>query len=131
LSFCFSIESANHLIKRLNGASEHFYNVRKNIPTNFKHYEKTFRKLRIKRRDFVRSLDKEAIENLAVGAAILGTGGGGDPYIGKLTAIQALEEGYEINVVDVEEVPKDALIIPSAGMVLRLLSWKNFPEGPR
>ena len=62
----------------------------------------------------MRSLDKEAIENLAVGAAILGTGGGGDPYIGKLTAIQALEEGYEINIVDVDEVPKDALIIPSA-----------------
>lgn len=78
----------------------------------------------------MRSLDKEAIENLAVGAAILGTGGGGDPYIGKLTAIQALE-GYEINVVDVEEVPKDALIIPSAGMVLRLLLWKNFQEEPR
>jgi hypothetical protein len=77
----------------------------------------------------VRSLDKDAIENLAIGAAILGTGGGGDPYIGKLTAIQALEEGYEINIVDVDEVPKDALVIPSAGMGTPTVIVEKIPRG--
>jgi len=77
----------------------------------------------------VRSLDREDIENLAVGAAILGAGGGGDPYLGKLTAIQALEEGYEINVVDVKEVPNDALIIPSAGMGSPTVIVEKLPKG--
>lgn len=36
----------------------------------------------------MRYLDEEAIENIAVGAAFLGTGGGGDPYIGKMMAYQ-------------------------------------------
>ncbi|AGK62013.1 hypothetical protein Asulf_02050 [Archaeoglobus sulfaticallidus PM70-1] len=77
----------------------------------------------------MRSLDKEDIENLAVGAAILGTGGGGDPYLGKLTAIQALDEGYEINVVDVKEVPDDALVIPSAGMGSPTVIVEKIPKG--
>ena len=77
----------------------------------------------------VRSLDKDAVEDLAVGAAILGTGGGGDPYIGKLTALQALEEGYEINIVDVREVPDDALIIPSAGMGTPTVIVEKLPRG--
>ena len=64
----------------------------------------------------MKSLDREYIENLATGAAILGTGGGGDPYLGKLTAFQALEDGYDINLIDVKEIPNDALIVPSAGM---------------
>jgi hypothetical protein len=85
--------------------------------------------LTVRWRDFVRSLDKEAIENLSVGAAILGTGGGGDPYIGKLTAIQALEEGYEINIVDVKDVPKDALVIPSAGMGTPTVIVEKLPRG--
>ena len=29
----------------------------------------------------MRYLDAEAIENIATGAAFLGTGGGGDPYL--------------------------------------------------
>ena len=77
----------------------------------------------------MRSLNREDIEDLAVGAAILGTGGGGDPYLGKLTAIQALEEGYEINVVDVNEVPNDALVIPSAGMGSPTVIVEKLPRG--
>ncbi len=77
----------------------------------------------------MRSLEKEDVENLAVGAAILGTGGGGDPYLGKLTAIQALEEGYEINIMDVKEVPDDALIIPSAGMGSPTVIFEKLPKG--
>ncbi|UCD71115.1 MAG: DUF917 domain-containing protein [Syntrophobacterales bacterium] len=77
----------------------------------------------------MRTLNKEDIEDLAVGAAILGTGGGGDPYLGKLTAIQALEEGHAINVVGVSEVPDDALIIPSAGMGTPTVIIEKIPRG--
>ena len=35
----------------------------------------------------MRRLDAEDIEAIALGASVYGTGGGGDPYIGKLIAI--------------------------------------------
>jgi DUF917 family protein len=61
-------------------------------------------------------LDAQDIEDLATGAAILGTGGGGDPYLGKLMALSVLDKGMEINVISPKDVPDDALIIPSAAM---------------
>ena len=45
-----------------------------------------------RRKVLMRYIGKEEIENIAIGAALLGTGGGGDPYIGKLMALQAVEE---------------------------------------
>ena len=40
--------------------------------------------------DIIRMVDAADLEDIAVGGAILGTGGGGDPYIGKLMAQQAI-----------------------------------------
>lgn len=61
-------------------------------------------------------LDKQGVEDLATGAAILGTGGGGDPYLGKLMAFSVLEKGMKIEIIPLDDVPDDALIIPSAAM---------------
>ena len=36
------------------------------------------------------TLDEQAIEYIAIGAAVLGTGGGGDPHVGKLMAMEAI-----------------------------------------
>ena len=60
----------------------------------------------------MRYIGKEEIENIAIGAALLGTGGGGDPYIGKLMAQQAVEEYGPIRLISPDEVPDDALVIP-------------------
>ena len=35
----------------------------------------------------------EILDSLAIGAGILGTGGGGNPYLGKLEALQQLKAG--------------------------------------
>lgn len=40
------------------------------------------------------------LECLAVGAGILGCGGGGDPNNGRLRAIQMLEEGKEVTLLN-------------------------------
>ena len=40
----------------------------------------------------MRIIGKQEVEDMAVGAAVLASGGGGDPYIGKLMALQAIEE---------------------------------------
>lgn len=52
-------------------------------------------------------------EKLVLGAAILGTGGGGDPREGLTMVKKLLEEGKEINIVDLEELAEDgAIVVP-------------------
>jgi len=41
-------------------------------------------------------ITQQDLNDLAVGAAFLGTGGGGDPYIGRLMVQAAMEEGREV-----------------------------------
>lgn len=63
-----------------------------------------------------RLLDEPALRSLARGCAVLGTGGGGDPRIGLLLALQALEEVGPTELVDLDDLPDEALIMP-CGMV--------------
>jgi DUF917 family protein len=64
----------------------------------------------------MRELTPADLPALTLGAAFLGTGGGGDPYIGGLMARQALEEHGPVTVVDPDETPEDALCVMSAVM---------------
>lgn len=56
------------------------------------------------------------IVDLARGAAFLGTGGGGDPYIGRLMAEHAIREFGMPKVISVDELADDAAVF-SAAMV--------------
>jgi hypothetical protein len=69
------------------------------------------------------------MNDLAVGAAVLGTGGGGDPYIGMLLAKQAIRDHGPVQVVDVDEVPDDALVVPAAMMGAPTVMVEKMPEG--
>jgi uncharacterized protein len=60
------------------------------------------------------SLDDIAL--IARGAAVLGTGGGGDPYIGRLMAEQAVRAGGPVRLVDAGDLPDDAVVFPVAMM---------------
>ncbi|MDW7657813.1 MAG: DUF917 domain-containing protein, partial [Bacillota bacterium] len=64
----------------------------------------------------MRKIGLQAIEDIALGAALLGAGGGGDPYIGKLVALGAVRDCGEVTLLDPEEIPDDALIVPIAMM---------------
>jgi DUF917 family protein len=72
--------------------------------------------------------------NLARGAAILGTGGGGDPYIGRLLAEAAIREHGPVPLVAVEDLADDAVVIPVAMMgaptvmVEKLASGRQFAQ---
>ena len=59
---------------------------------------------------------RDNIVDLARGAAFLGAGGGGDPYIGGLLLRQAMRSVDAIRLIDVDEVPEGALVVPSAMM---------------
>ena len=64
----------------------------------------------------MRKLGIPEIEDIARGAALLGAGGGGDPYLGKLVAIGAINECGPVTLLDPDEVPDDALVVPFAMM---------------
>ena len=67
-------------------------------------------------RTSMRKIGIQEIEDIALGAALLGAGGGGDPYIGKLTAIGAVKECGEVELIGIDEVPDGAFIMPAASM---------------
>eukprot|EP00118_Oscarella_pearsei_P002054 m.9338 g.9338 ORF g.9338 m.9338 type:complete len:991 (+) comp21278_c0_seq1:40-3012(+) len=56
------------------------------------------------------------VECIAVGAGILGCGGGGSPALGRLQALKSLANGRSIRIIDVDKLPKSALIAPIAFM---------------
>ncbi|MEL7029912.1 MAG: DUF917 domain-containing protein, partial [Pseudomonadota bacterium] len=56
------------------------------------------------------SLSEADLHDFARGAALLGTGGGGDPYIGRLMAQNAIREFGEPRIVSVDDLPKDATV---------------------
>ena len=64
----------------------------------------------------MREIGIQEIEDIALGAALLGAGGGGDPYIGKLTAIGAVKECGPVKLISADEVPEGAFIMPAASM---------------
>ncbi len=64
----------------------------------------------------LRKIGIPEIEDIALGAALLGAGGGGDPYIGKLVAIGAVQDCGPVTLLEPDEVPDDALIVPIAMM---------------
>ncbi len=64
----------------------------------------------------MRKIGIAEVEDIALGAALLGAGGGGDPYVGKLVAIGAVKECGPVTLLDPEEVPDDALVVPIAMM---------------
>jgi uncharacterized protein len=77
----------------------------------------------------VRLLTEEELEDLAVGAAILGTGGGGNPYVGKLLAQQAIARYGPVELVAIEELPDDARTVFSAMMGAPTVMVEKIPRG--
>lgn len=77
----------------------------------------------------MRTLSEQNLKALALGAAVLGTGGGGDPYIGRLMARQAIRMNGPVRVVEVEELPDDALCAMSAVMGAPTVLVEKLPGG--
>src|SRR5262249_24801829 len=75
------------------------------------------------------TLTRQDLADLARGAALLGTGGGGDPYVGRLMVEQAMAEGGEVRLISLDEVPDDALVIPTAMMGAPTVLVQKIPSG--
>lgn len=75
------------------------------------------------------TIDRDALERLEIGAGILGTGGGGNPYIGKLNTRLLLEEGRTITMVSPDDVPDDALVTSVGQMGAPVVSVERIRRG--
>ncbi|MFL6120870.1 DUF917 domain-containing protein [Actinophytocola sp.] len=77
----------------------------------------------------MREIDLADIDDIARGAGILGTGGGGDPYLGKLLAEAAITRHGPIAVVTVDEVAPDAVVVPVAMLGAPTVTQEKLPNG--
>jgi DUF917 family protein len=68
------------------------------------------------------------LPDLARGATLLGTGGGGDPYIGKMLVEQVLGD-RTITVLDPDELDDDLFVIPTAQMGAPTVMIEKIPAG--
>lgn len=75
------------------------------------------------------TLTEDDLPDLARGAAVLGTGGGGDPYVGRLLVREAIREHGPITVLDPSEVDDDALVVPTAQMGAPTVVHEKLPNG--
>ncbi|CDO08900.1 DUF917 domain-containing protein [Mycolicibacterium cosmeticum] len=74
-------------------------------------------------------LRRDDLDTLATGAALLGSGGGGQPYWFRALAAHAFGEREELPVHDIDDLPADALAI-ATGLVGSLLSFhERSPQG--
>ena len=77
----------------------------------------------------MRIIDEAVLEDLALGAAVLGTGGGGDPYIGKLMARQAIRDYGPVELYTLDELNDDDLVVPTAMMGAPTVMVEKMPNG--
>lgn len=76
----------------------------------------------------MRYLGIKEIENIAIGAAILGTGGGGDPYIGKMMAIEAVKRYGEVKLISVDELGDGDLVVPVSSIGAPTVGVEKIPS---
>jgi uncharacterized protein len=77
----------------------------------------------------IRTIGVADLDDIAVGGAILGTGGGGDPYVGKLMAQEAIRRHGEVRLVDIDGFDDDALIAPVCMMGAPTVMTEKLPQG--
>ena len=77
----------------------------------------------------MRQINAATLDDIARGAAVLGTGGGGDPYTGKLMAQRSLRERGDVSLIDPLELDDDDLIIPAGMMGAPTVMVEKIPRG--
>lgn len=75
------------------------------------------------------TITEDELPDLARGAAVLGTGGGGDPYVGQLLVRQAIRERGPVTVLDPDDVDAEALVVPTAQMGAPTVVFEKLPSG--
>ena len=74
-------------------------------------------------------LSETDLEALAIGAAILGAGGGGNPYLGKLRARALLRQGYEIRILPFDALEDSDIAVSVCGIGSPVVGIEKIEKG--
>lgn len=77
----------------------------------------------------MRKIDIDDIDDIALGSSLLGSGGGGDPYMGRLEAIAAVKERGPVTLLNVDEVPDEWTVVPICGVGAPTVSLEKGTNG--
>lgn len=69
------------------------------------------------------------MEHLAWGAAVLGAGGGGDPYLARTLVLKELAAGGDVRLVGLHELADEAVVVPTAMMGAPTILSEKVPSG--
>mmetsp|Transcript_38558 Transcript_38558/g.97069 ORF Transcript_38558/g.97069 Transcript_38558/m.97069 type:complete len:737 (-) Transcript_38558:8-2218(-) len=69
------------------------------------------------------------IEAISIGAGILGCGGGGNPYLGKVRALSMLKEGKVARVIQPSQLPDDGRVVVIANVGAPTVAIEKLPSG--
>ena len=75
------------------------------------------------------SLSMEDIHDIAFGATLLGAGGGGEPYLEELRLKQAIENGANIRLISVDDVPANSLVAACGWMGAPTIQKEKYANG--
>ena len=79
--------------------------------------------------DKLREVTLEDLDAIEIGAAILGTGGGGNPYIGKLRCREELKKGRRIEVIPLDELSDNARVVSLGGIGAPVVGVEKIEQG--
>ena len=68
------------------------------------------------------------LDDLALGAVFLATGGGGDPYLPTLIAKQTLKQTGPVTLIDADTLADDAFVVPVGGVGAPTVSLELLPS---
>lgn len=74
-------------------------------------------------------LQESDLVPLSIGAALLGTGGGGNPYIGMLRTRELLRKGANVEVLPLDALPDDAWVAEVGGIGAPVVGVEKVEQG--
>lgn len=66
---------------------------------------------------------------LSIGAALLGTGGGGNPYVGMLRSRELLRKGATVDILPLDALPEDAWVGEVGGIGAPVVGVEKIEQG--
>jgi len=72
---------------------------------------------------------EDDLHPISIGAGVLGTGGGGNPYLGFLRVRELLRNGGTVKVIDPDEIRDDDLLVVVGGMGSPMVSYEKLARG--
>lgn len=73
-------------------------------------------------------LTEQDIDYISVGASVLGSGGGGDPKVGRLLAKSMIQKYGPVNLISIDELQDDQYVVPVSGMGAPTVSLEKLPS---